>query len=397
MLSKFSRKRDESRRRLRSQRTRRSLFIESLERREVFSDAYAILAPGTPIDRLWPDAAGPNGGSSPFRLQNRWSATATNGGGLQQGDTTTLTWSIVDDGLSIPSAGYAGESTANSNLVAFLDGIYGAGPGGTDFTQRPWFPVMQQVFTNWSAQTGLDFVYVAYDDDAPFRDSPGILNVRADVRVGGHRIDGNFNILAYNYYPDVGDMVIDTADNFYFNTTSNSLGLRNVLAHELGHGIGLAHTCPVDQTKLMEPFVSYAFDGPQHDDLLGVHRMYGDRFEPSDTVARAYDFGSPGASTVSVADVSIDGTSDTDLYRFTMTAAGRASVLLRPTGQAYLEGPQNANGSCTAGTQFDSRIQNDLQVQLLDVDGSTVLATASVQPAGVNELLSNIILPAAGT
>ena len=109
MLSKFSRKREESRRRLRSQRTRRSLFIESLERREVFSDAYAILAPGTPIDRLWPDAAGPNGDSSPFRLRNRWSATATDGGGLQQGDTTTLTWSIVDDGLSIPSAGYAGE------------------------------------------------------------------------------------------------------------------------------------------------------------------------------------------------------------------------------------------------------------------------------------------------
>jgi len=91
---------------------------------------------------------------------------------------------------------------------------------------------------------------------------PGSLGVRGDVRIGGHLIDGNSNILSYNYFPNNGDMVIDTADNFYENLTGNSLGLRNVLAHEHGHGLGFEHVCLINQTKLMEPFISFAFDGP---------------------------------------------------------------------------------------------------------------------------------------
>ena len=69
-------------------------------------------------------------------------------------------------------------------------------------------------------------------------------------------ITGNFGILAYNFFPNSGDMVIDVPDSFYNNTSNNSLGLRNTLAHEHGHGLGLSHVCPVNQTKLMEPFIS---------------------------------------------------------------------------------------------------------------------------------------------
>ncbi|MEM7351398.1 MAG: hypothetical protein AAF657_11365, partial [Acidobacteriota bacterium] len=36
-----------------------------------------------------------------FNDGDRWSVTATNGGGLGQGDPTVLTWSIVPDGTSI--------------------------------------------------------------------------------------------------------------------------------------------------------------------------------------------------------------------------------------------------------------------------------------------------------
>ena len=59
-----------------------------------------------------------------------------------------------------------------------------------------------------------------------------------DMRMAGHPIDGNSGILAFNYFPNTGDMVIDTSDNFFATTTSNSLRLRNVLAHEHGHGLG---------------------------------------------------------------------------------------------------------------------------------------------------------------
>ena len=83
-----------------------------------------------------------------FRLDNRWSATATDGGGLQRGDPTTLTWSFIPDGTSIPGGNQgAGEAASGSNLRAFLNGIYGS--------QAVWQAVFQQVFDRWSQLTGL--------------------------------------------------------------------------------------------------------------------------------------------------------------------------------------------------------------------------------------------------
>ena len=41
---------------------------------------------------------------SGFRFGDRWSTTATDGGGLTQGDPTVITWGLVDDGLFIPGA-----------------------------------------------------------------------------------------------------------------------------------------------------------------------------------------------------------------------------------------------------------------------------------------------------
>ena len=84
----------------------------------------------------------------------RWSTTATNGGGLSQGDPTTLTWSIVPDGTSI--FGYNGEPTAPSNLRAFLNSIYGS--------QAVWLPIFEGVFDRWSELNGVTYVYEPNDD-----------------------------------------------------------------------------------------------------------------------------------------------------------------------------------------------------------------------------------------
>ena len=137
----------------------------------------------------------------------------------------------------------------------------------------------------WSELNGLSNVYEPNDDGAAWTQSTidaGALDVRGDVRIAGHLIDGNSGVLAYNFFPDFGDMVIDTGDTFYNDTSDSSLRLRNVLAHEHGRGLGLSHSCPINQTKLMEPFVSTAFDGPQHDDILGTNRGYGDTNEHND-------------------------------------------------------------------------------------------------------------------
>ena len=119
-----------------------------------------------------------------------------------------------------------------------------------------------------------------------------------------------------------------------------------LLAHEQGHGLGYGHTEPVDQTKLMEPFLATAFDGPQFDDILGLQRQYGDFNEGgmgNDTSADATAIGNVsfgqtltiGAdatdTTVAATDVdfvSIDGSTDTDVYQFGAAAGGTVNSLI---------------------------------------------------------------------
>ena len=330
-----------------------------------------------------------------FPDSNRWTTTATDPGPLGQGDPTTLTWSIVPDGTSI--FGYAGEPTSPSNLQAWLNGIYGS--------PANWLPLFEQIFAVWGDLTGVTYVYEPNDDGSPwtaFTIAPGQLGVRGDVRIAGHTIDGNSNILAYNFFPNFGDMVIDTADNTYNNTSNNSLILRNVLAHEHGHGLGIEHVCPVNQTKLMEPFLTTAFDGPQFDDILAANRGYGDDAEDNDSPGIAAGLGSiTPAGNAGQNLVSIDDNSDTDFYSFS-TSVGQqvtitASPSIPPAGTPYLSGPQLSSGACTAGTPYDPTDNQDLSIQLLDTNGTTVLGSVNATPAGSGETLSNVTLPGAGT
>jgi len=316
-----------------------------------------------------------------FEIARRWTATATDGPGLSQGDPTTLTWSVVPDGTSI--SGGIGEPAAPSNLRSFLNGIYG--------NQSTWLAVFQQVFDRWGELTGITYVYESSDDGAQISYSyPGQVGVRGDIRIGGHTIDGNYGVLAYNYYPNSGDMVIDTADSFYSNTSTNSIRMRNVVAHEHGHGIGLDHACPVNNQKLMEPYVSTSYDGPQHDDILATNRTYGDRFEHDDTPATAASLGSFGSTTE--VNLSVDSNSDTDVYSFIVDAGAAVDVSLTPIGSNYLSGPQNPNGSCTSGTSYNSLTIQDLEMRVLDVNGTNPLAAADINGVGQSEALNDVDL-----
>lgn len=340
-----------------------------------------------------------------FSDSDRWYATATNGSGLNRGDPTTITWGFADDGSFI-SADYS--PAANSDLIAYLDTKFGSGPGGPDLTQRPWYPHFAAVFATWSTLTGITYVYEPNDDGVSLNSFsyPGVQGVRADVRIGGKYIDGDGvpgmgDILAYNYYPDLGDMVLDTGESSFFNNSSgNYLGLRNTLAHEHGHGLGFGHVCPINQTKLMEPYVSFSFDGAQEDDVLAGNRGYGDTLEPPDEndsrgMADPLSF---AGDTASVSQVSIDGTSDVDYYSFAATAGAFVSATLTPTGHTYLSGPQNPNtGACSAGTSFNALAQSDLTLQVQSPTG-TSLGYANNTGLGGAETLTDVALPnGAGT
>jgi len=196
--------------------------------------AAACFAPGTP-DYVVQETARRLAGQAlslaaptddfTFDDNDRWSRTAIDGSGLGQGDRTTLTWSYVPDGTSI--CGFIGEPTAPSELNAWLAGIYG------DFTT--WHALFQDMFNRWSELTGITYVYEPNDDGAAFGCTSlpsGVVGVRGDVRISAHPIDGDSGVLAYNFFPNSGDMVLESDDSFYDNTSSESLRLRNVLAHE---------------------------------------------------------------------------------------------------------------------------------------------------------------------
>jgi Calx-beta domain/Matrixin len=330
----------------------------------------------------------------PFQFNDgdRWASTATNGGGLSLGQVTTLTWNIVPDGT--PIAGFNGEPAAPSNLKAFLQGIYGS--------EAAWLAQFQTVFNQWGALTGVSYVKETADDGAALSFvNNGVLGVRADIRIGGHFIDGDFNVLAYNFFPDSGDMVIDTADSYYSDPggglANGSRGFRNMLAHEHGHGLGFEHSCPIANSKLMEPFLSTAFDHAQLDDKLAGWRGYGDDKEDNETSGTAANLGSLSNGTTTVNELSLDGSNDIDFYKFTVPAGKKAAVTLTPIGSTYLAGPQNPNGSCSAGTSFNALTRNDVGVELRGTDGNAILASANAGGAGATETIAATVLPGAGT
>ncbi|MFM9962824.1 MAG: beta strand repeat-containing protein [Planctomycetaceae bacterium] len=330
------------------------------------------------------DAVIPPGASAfTFTDNNRWNTTATNGSGLGQGAATILTWSVVPDGTIL-------DDGSPSNLIARLDTIYSETATGPDIRTRTWFTLFNSVFDNYSSFSGLSYMFEPNDDRAAIPSADGQLGVRADVRIGGRNIDGNGGVLAFNYFPNTSDMVIDTNDSVYTNTSMNSLILRNILAHEHGHGLGFPHVMPVDQTKLMEPFLSTAFDGPQEDDILATNRGYGDRNEKgngNDTSANATSLGTV-ATTASTLQVSIDDDSDTDFYRFTVTQNVATTIVLTPTGTTYLSGPQGG----PAPTTFNALSQSDLAFSLLGPDGTTVLSTANAMGLGQAETVTGFVV-----
>ncbi|MGB1130249.1 MAG: MBG domain-containing protein, partial [Haloferula sp.] len=336
-----------------------------------------------------------------------WGRTATDGSGVgTQGQPVTVTWSIAPDGTTVPSGDE--DPAGPSDLIAWLDSLY-PGTVTSDLTQRVWFPLMQEAMDDLAAQSGLNLVYEPNDDGATFTNfssGQGQLGVRGDIRISGRDIDGNNGVLGFAYSPDYGDIVLETYDSFYNSTSNNSIGFVNVLTHEVGHALGLGHVCPVNQTKLMEPFINTGFRGAQFDETYSLQRQYADELEVhsgisnNDSASNATPVTLSVGSTTSWKYLSIDDSSDVDYLAFAANAGEAVTVRVIPGDPAvgsYLEGQQNSDGTCTAGTSFDPTAQQDLTIEVLSTNGSTVLATANSQPSGSTEELIEVPLPSTGT
>ncbi|MDB4408638.1 matrixin family metalloprotease, partial [Akkermansiaceae bacterium] len=304
------------------------------------------------------------------------------------------------------------QASQTSSDISFDLNLTGNPEGSSDLTTRPWFSVFEAAFDNIASLTGITYFYEPNDDGAALSNSSrpsGSVNVRGDIRIGGHFIDGasGSNILAYNFSPSSGgEMIIDTGNtSFYGNTSSNSLNLRNVVEHEHGHGLGLGHVCPISQTKLMEPFISRQFRGLQLDDIFSLNRLYGDFFEKqnssrnNDSVGNAAPLPAIIGTPFQQEHLSIDDNNDEDFYRLDDILPGtfitcRVSPISTPSG--FVEGPQNTDGSCAASSSFDFTNIHDLDLALISPNGSTTLATANSQPLGMPEEIIAFEAPASG-
>lgn len=326
---------------------------------------------------------------SRFQGTDRWTSTATNGAGISQGDPITITYSYVPDGTFIPNLGI-GVGSGNSVLFSFFNGIYAN-------DEADWQPLFDQVFARWSELIGVTYVYEPNDDGVNTNSAPGVLGVRGDVRIGAFNLandTSNGGTLAYNNFPNDGDMIFDT-DSFYNNTSTNSRRLRNVAAHEHGHGLGMFHVCPISNSKLMEPFVTTSFDGPQLDDILGGQRRYGDLYEPqSDDPSNPPSLGSLGVNDFAqLMNVSIDDNADVDFYRFTLTGPGEINITVAPDADAYLQGPQTQ--FCNGGALTDYNSIHDLSIAVFEA-APPFSPIASVNATGEGEfenLVETIFTP----
>jgi hypothetical protein len=335
-----------------------------------------------------------------FLLQgSSWSASANT--------PTTLSWSFAPDGLIITNS--QGQAIGISSLFERMDALF-AQEGGRDV----WIAQFQWAFDRWAALSGLSYQRVSVPgqpwDDAAAWGTAGNDTTRGDVRICGIEIDGPSNILAFNSFPvGGGDMHMDINERWDDNSPPDFTLLRSTIAHEHGHGMGLLHVCPTAGVFLMEPFASENFEGPQHDDIRGAHRLYGDAFEPNNTSATATNVGTiaPGAtislgalpsgdeavaatSIASIVDRS--GTPDRDFYRVQADAPILVNVSLQPIGVVYESGPQaQCNGPFGV---INSIAIADLRMQVLGSNGTTVVLDRDQSPTGSIEFFNGLLLPA---
>ncbi len=317
------------------------------------------------------------GGLERFNLDDPWFGGA--------GVAGALTYSFPPDGINISDG--IGEGSAPNVLHATLTLQFGS--------EQAWKDIFRQVFDRWSEITGMEYIEVP-DDGATWGLS-GSAN-RGDIRIVMKQIDGPGGVLAYNQFPTNGDMVLDRSES-YSNSANNFRRFRNIISHEHGHGLGLRHVCPVNSSKLMEPFVSTIFDGPQHDDIRGSQFFYGDPNEPNESFDQHTTLGAvQRGQTLTITDLSLRDDGDVDFYSFAVPDNAIVSISVTPDGFEYLQDRQNLDGTCPTGEPFDSASRIDLGLELILPDGQTTLREqvggGLGEPEAISELPLENVLPA---
>lgn len=324
-----------------------------------------------------------------------WTGDVTIGSSAQAA-RARLTYSFPADGVTwgLSAVSATGPNDLNSRFTTLF------GAGNVDRGRE----YMRQALASWRRYGGITYDEVA-DNGEAMNQTTTRSAARGDIRMGG-RPFGTSSFLAYNAFPSAsgvagvggGDMCLNTS--FFtagaFNDSGNNYRfLRNTAAHEHGHGLGNIHSVPCNDTKLMEPAISTAFDAVQVDERRGAGRNYGDRFSGNNSAANAVDFGNlttPVLKSIIERNLSTNGTtgpnnSDEDWFRFTLSSSQPVVITVVPTGGTYTAGQQTL--SCSGSTSsINASSAGNLNIELRDSTGTTVLQTAASAGVGATETLN---------
>lgn len=324
--------------------------------------------------------------TGPFQIntQDYWERTATNGARTLPGRPVTLTWSIAPDGTSIPAQ--RNIPGGASRLREWLASLYGEKPGSLQ--DQPWFPKLEAAFQAMAAPCGVTLIYESQDDGAPFSpNNSGLLGTRGDLRLAALDLDGPGGTHAYAEGPGKGEIVLDSSDPLFSDLSRHSLNLHNVLAHEVGHTLGLLHVCPPDGTKLMESAPSRLFRGPQSHDIASLHRLFGDRFERpfsfdgnTDQLLLAPSLELPPHEPLHLPQLSLSDGDDRDLFLLDFSEAETLTVFATPAGPSPYPVASVFLGVCQTPELFTPRTQFPLQLRLLDSLGRPVSTASQATP-----------------
>lgn len=302
-----------------------------------------------------------------------------------------LTYSFPADGTLW---GISSRPVVPNDLNSALGHVF----GGANFDLGR--EMLRQALAGWRRFSGLTYTEVA-DDNSQQDANVTRLSTRGDCRLGaGFAWPDTY--LAYNFFPTGGsDMFFNSryweGTGQFGRTTDSYRYLRNVAAHEHGHGNGSIHTVPCSNTVLMEPFINVNFDQQQIDDIRNVNRGYGDRFAGNNSAANARSIGAFTTSTPravvykTLSTNGADGPNNTDEDWFTFTVSGGTlnglSITVTPTGGQYVNGQQSSGCSGTTNT-VDASAAGNLAIELRNMGGTNVVASATGAAAGNPEVLN---------
>ena len=236
-----------------------------------------------------------------------------------------VTISFVPDGTNL--GGYS------SDLFATFDARFGA--------PATWENVILKAAQSWAAVANINFTVVS---DSGADSGSGAYQqgdpTMGDIRIGGFDMQ-NSGLLALAYMPPpvnnysvAGDIGINTAQTF--NINSNDYDLYTVMAHEIGHALGMDHS--TSAAAIMYATYEGADSGLGSDDIAGIQSIYGarqpdmfDAVASNGSFATASDITSyldPTSNVAQFPSLDISSTSDADYYSFIAPADSASTMTI---------------------------------------------------------------------